>query len=296
MPHVEGLFARLLTDWSGPAGIIRSLSFSMRDQSCTDDILQVTGKVAKKYRSEAGDFLVDLEALNIGHALAPQAASATATMSLPSKTGIAATPLAPMARAVATQPKPDTPDFAKAMMGIIKRGSWNEANALTEHESLLWCEALEDWNPLYWDQNFAAKSAHGGIIAPPAMGWFFGAGAAVNLGLGYLRPGVQIPEPVRRGLTGLALQQALRPGLIADNTPFRIPGCAEAAMVLAKIDYFNPIRPGDKIRSEKALLNCSALKRTKVGEGHFIDFVNACYNQRNELNKAVTMTQFAYHT
>src|SRR4051794_13775996 len=36
-PHVAGLFGRLLTDWSGPTGEIRSLTFAMRTQSCTND-------------------------------------------------------------------------------------------------------------------------------------------------------------------------------------------------------------------------------------------------------------------
>src|SRR5512145_3438477 len=32
-----------------------------------------------------------------------------------------------------------------------------------------WCDAMEDANPVYTDPDFAAKSLHGGIVAPPAM-------------------------------------------------------------------------------------------------------------------------------
>jgi acyl dehydratase len=33
----------------------------------------------------------------------------------------------------------------------------------------LWNEVIEDANPIYWDEPFARRSRHGGIIAPPAM-------------------------------------------------------------------------------------------------------------------------------
>src|SRR4030042_2244953 len=32
-----------------------------------------------------------------------------------------------------------------------------------------WCEAMEDANPLYTDEDFARKSRYGSIISPPAM-------------------------------------------------------------------------------------------------------------------------------
>ncbi|MEO2168989.1 MAG: MaoC family dehydratase N-terminal domain-containing protein, partial [bacterium] len=32
-----------------------------------------------------------------------------------------------------------------------------------------WCDAMGDQNPVYTDPDFAAKSVHGGIVAPPSM-------------------------------------------------------------------------------------------------------------------------------
>ena len=32
-----------------------------------------------------------------------------------------------------------------------------------------WCDAVDDRNPVYTDAAYAAKSCHGGIVAPPAM-------------------------------------------------------------------------------------------------------------------------------
>ena len=31
-----------------------------------------------------------------------------------------------------------------------------------------WCDAMGDGNPLYLDEEAAAKSRHGGLVAPPA--------------------------------------------------------------------------------------------------------------------------------
>ena len=32
-----------------------------------------------------------------------------------------------------------------------------------------WCDAMEDDNPFYTDPEAAARSLHGGLVAPPAM-------------------------------------------------------------------------------------------------------------------------------
>ena len=48
-------------------------------------------------------------------------------------------------------------------------GSWPMADEMGLALIRLWCEVLEDANPLYHDAEYARKSRHGGITAPPAM-------------------------------------------------------------------------------------------------------------------------------
>jgi acyl dehydratase len=292
-PHVAGLFGRLLTDWSGPEGVIRSLVFSMRTQSCTGDMLKVTGRVGRRYRGEDGAYLVDLADLNIGHAVAAQAATATATMALPSRSGAKALPLN-MAESVPDEiPAADVPDFARPFLGTSRGGGWLPARPLTKDEIHLWCEALEDWNPLYWDEGYAGRSRHRGVVAP-ATAMFFGAGSGARLGVGYGKPGEEVPEAVRQGLTGIPLLQSLRQSLVQGGTLVNPPDCPEIAVVKAACLFFVPVRPGDTLRGELRMKTCSQKKKTKLGEGYFITTERLFYNQRDELVRTQEFTVFHY--
>jgi acyl dehydratase len=292
-PHVAGLFGRLLTDWSGPGGEIRSLTFSMRTQSCANDILTITGRVGRRYRGEDGAYLVDLADLNIGHALAAHAATATATMALPSRSGETALPLSAAGSPQVESPAADVPDFARPFLGRSRPGTGLPAWPLTKDEIHLWCEALEDWNPLYWDESYAASSRHGGIIAPPTS-MFFGAGSAAGLGVGYLKPGEPVADAVRQGLTGIALLQSLRQSIVQGGTLVTPPGCPEIAVVQAVSRFFIPLRPGDTARSELRMKNCSQKKKTKLGTGYFVTTERLFYNQRDELVRTQEFTVFHY--
>jgi acyl dehydratase len=292
-PHVAGLFGRLLTDWSGPGGEIRSLTFDMRTQSCTNDILTVTGRVGRRYRGEDGAYLVDLVALNIGHALAAHAATATATMALPSRSGEMAMPLSPTEFIPNESPATDVPDFARPLLGKSRSGGSLPAQPLTSDEIHLWCEALEDWNPLYWDESYAASSRYGGIIAP-ATSMFFGSGSAARLGVGYMKPGEQIPDAVRQGLTGIPLLQSLRQSLVQGNTLVDPPDCPEIAVVQAVCRFFIPLRPGDTAHSQLLMKNCSPKKKTRLGEGYFVTTERRFRNQRDELLRTQEFTVFHY--
>lgn len=293
-PHVAGLFSRLCTDWSGPGANLRKLSFRMNTQMYRNDILTIAGKVGEKYRGPEGEYLVDLVDMTIATADTSQAATASATLELPSASG--------REPAVTLQPRdksgsgPDgpMPDFAKEMLGVVKEGNKEPERPLTADEVHLWCEALEDWNPSYWDSEFAAEGRYGGIVAPH-VGMFYGAGSSVNAGLGYGKPGLETPGPILRGLTGVPLLQELRQGLMAAGSPFSPPGCPEVAVTQATIESFAPLRVGDTLRTEQRLLSCSPFKRTKLGDGYFLTFQNALFNQRGEPVKTLAMSLFYYH-
>jgi acyl dehydratase len=294
-PHVAGLFGRLLTDWSGPGGEIRSLTFSMRTQSCTNDILTVAGRVGRRYRGEDGAYLVDVVDLNIGHALAAHAATATATMALPTRSGQNALPLSATVSAQAGPPATDVPDFARPFLGKSRPGGHLPARPLTKDEIHLWCEALEDWNPLYWDETYAAASHHGGIIAPAAS-MFFGAGSGAGLGVGVMKPGKPVPDAMRQGLTGLPLLQSLRQSLVQANTLVNPPDCPEIAVVQADCRFFIALRPGDTARSVLQMKACTPRKKTRLGEGYFITTERLFYNQRDDLIRTQEFTVFHYQT
>jgi acyl dehydratase len=294
-PHISGLFSRLLTDWSGPGGEIRSMTMRMASSGCAGDILTVAGKVGRKYVSDDGEHLVDIEDITLGTSESPRATVASATMALPTRdTAVRAPALQhhvnpPVAVA-------DTPAFARDLIGQVTASRIPETSPLTEHEIVLWCEALEDWNPMYWNHDLAQKSRHGGIVAPPAMGVFFGHGGSVAAGIGVKRPGVEVPAPIRAGLTGLPLLQELRKQLIADNNPYVFEEFPEAAVSQAREDFYRSVRPGDSLHDIYRLANISPLKKTRVGEGHFVKVERMSYNQRDELVKVWTIDLYMYRT
>ena len=291
-PHVAGLFNRLLTDWTGPEGVLRSLSFSMNGQSCSGDLLTITGRVDKKYRNEQGDFLVDVTGLTIGHILLPNAATATATMAVPSRTQPKVRLVVPTAEKPAAKPGENIPDSIKSVLGKPK-AIQRRIRPISADAIHLLCEALEDWNPLYWDKSYADKSAYGGIIAPPTAN-FFGIGSSVNVGLGYLKPGEQVPEPVKRGLTGLPLLQALRDVFLKENSAFKFADYPEVVVAGMSAEYVRPVMTDDLLRVTQEIADCSPLKKTKLGEGHFVTILENTYNQRDELVKAFTKKAFYY--
>ena len=292
-PHVSGLFSRLLTDWSGPEAALRSMSFSMNGQSCAGDILTISGRVGKKYRNEQGDFLVDVVDLNIGHTLSPHAATGAATLALPSRTQ----PQVRTSLSDGTKAPPSAgehvPDFLRPVLGQ-PRTLDRPIRPVTADAIHLLCECLEDWNPLYWDNAYAEKSTHGGIIAPPTS-LFFGVGSGADAGVGYMKPGAHVPEPVKQELTGIALLLSLRETFLKSNSAFTFTDFPELVVVGFDCDFRRPVKPGDLLRQTQEIVDCSALKKTKLGRGYFMTLHDTTYNQRDEVVRVLTKRSFYYH-
>jgi uncharacterized OB-fold protein/acyl dehydratase len=116
-----------------------------------------------------------------------------------------------------------------------------------------WCDAIGDGNPVYLDEEIAAKSRHGGVVAPPA-----------TLDI-WDRP-------------GLPAQPRWRP---ADKPPAEDPrskvlrmlddaGYVGVVAVNSELEIVRYLRPGDLLRNTQMLEDISPEKQTALGTGYFV--------------------------
>lgn len=111
-----------------------------------------------------------------------------------------------------------------------------------------WCDAMGDANPVYTDPAAAARSVHGGVVAPPTM---LQAWNMVGLR--------------RRPATGGAQDQLMRYLDEAGFTSVVATNCEQV--------YHRYLRPGDLLTEDASIEGVSGLKRTALGDGYFVDTV-----------------------
>lgn len=128
-----------------------------------------------------------------------------------------------------------------------------------------WCEMVEDANPIYFDEAYAAATWLQGTFAPPTMLFTW-----------------QMPPPwpeVEResALGGLDLE-----------------GCTATLAVNAVQEYDQPLRYGDELTVTSEIAGISDEKTTRLGTGHFITTKDTFYNQRGEVVGTHSFTLFRY--
>ncbi len=101
-----------------------------------------------------------------------------------------------------------------------------------------WVQAMGDTNPVYTDAGAAARSSHGGLVAPPAM-----------------RPagGEDPGDPL--GLMSAALDGAGFTSVVATNS---------------EQEYYRYLLPGEQVTVRSSLEEVTGPKRTALGEGWFV--------------------------
>jgi uncharacterized OB-fold protein/acyl dehydratase len=108
-----------------------------------------------------------------------------------------------------------------------------------------WVQAMGDANPLYLDADAAARSVHGGLVAPPAM-------AQV-----WTMPGLHRPkddgDPL--GRMSAVLDEAGFTSVVATNSDQ---------------EYYRYLRPGEHVTVRTSLAGVTGPKRTALGEGWFV--------------------------
>ncbi len=113
-----------------------------------------------------------------------------------------------------------------------------------------WTDAIGDANPVYTDAETAARSVHGGLVAPPAMVQVWTMPGLGPPGGGHQRSG---DDPL--GVMMAALDEAGFTSVVATN-------CDQA--------YARYLRPGEQLAVRAELLDVTGPKRTALGEGWFV--------------------------
>jgi uncharacterized protein len=116
-----------------------------------------------------------------------------------------------------------------------------------------WTEAIGDANPFYTDAEAAARSVHGGLVAPPAM-------VQVWTMRG-LHPGGE-PDDDPMGLMSAVLDEAGFTSVVATN-------CEQ--------EYYRYLRHGEHVTVRSRLDGVTGPKRTSLGEGWFVTTVSTWY-------------------
>ncbi len=163
----------------------------------------------------------------------------------------------------------DLPADVAALIGVEQ---YHEVGEFPVERGYIWtsCASVENGNPLFWDDEVAGALT-AGPIAPPTMVsvWF--------------RPHHWAP-----GRTTQVLPLQVHFDL---KERFGLP---EAVMTDNSIEFHEPVRIGDVLRTHQVLRSVSGAKTTKLGTGRFwvIDVVYS--NQDGELVAVESYTGFGY--
>lgn len=265
----QAMFGRFVTDWCGPEADFRSTTLRMIGQVCPGDTAILEGRVGSK-RRDGDDYRVELELNSRNHL--GTACAATASMALPSRDGGAVKP-----RLELEKPKieldPELPDFARDWLGKESEPKPG-AYPVSEAQIMYWADMVEDLNPLYEDSEYARSSRHGGIVAPPMGLITWTMDRPGRSGVNREAPDAGAPDRA---------PWPPRSAVLSEGPHFDPPGAKATVATISEQEYGKLLRPGDRVFSSTECVNCSGLKTTRLGKGHFVTVLNNYYNQHEEL-------------
>jgi acyl dehydratase len=160
-----------------------------------------------------------------------------------------------------------TYEEARAMIGIqtpVRFGRVDVNRAMI----LQYAALIHDGNASYWDEDYA-RAQWGATIAPPGMlmTWL--------IPLEW-EPGAAVPVPLLMGRVPL-------PGDTIVNAS-------------NEVEYFLPVRVGDRLSVTEELTEVSPEKRTSLGTGHFVTTVSTFRRQDGSVVARQTNVLFRFQS
>ncbi len=128
-----------------------------------------------------------------------------------------------------------------------------------------WVDALDDRNPVYLDEEFAATTRFGGIVAPPAML------------LTWMLPRPRIEGIAERG--GAPTEMRFDNPIIALNEA----GYVGTLATNSELEFVRYLRPGDHLRLSTEVESISNRKTTALGKGYFLTWVTTYLDGKDEV-------------
>ena len=168
-----------------------------------------------------------------------------------------------------TEGSPEIPAIVQALIGVVQ---YPEESSFAIEMGYVYntCAAVQNGNPLFWDEGVAQEITQGWITPPTMMSVWF-------------RPHYWAP-----GASGE--QKALR-------THFDLKellGLPEAIISGNEAVFGVPVRPGDRLRTHQIVRSISEMKDTKVGRGRFWVIDVESFNQDDEFVGRETYTCLGY--
>lgn len=127
-----------------------------------------------------------------------------------------------------------------------------------------WAAALEDYNPVYTDPEFAASSRFGGVVAPPLMlqTWTM--------------PTPKITGIAERG--GSPVEGGANP-----LTPLDEAGFIATLATNSEFEIVRYLRLGEIVTSTMTIESISDKKQTRLGPGHFVTWATTFRDEQGEV-------------
>ena len=128
-----------------------------------------------------------------------------------------------------------------------------------------WVDALDDRNPVYLDEEFAASTRFGGIVAPPAM--------------------LQAWTMPRPQIEGIAERGGAPSEMDSENAISALDEAGYVGTVAtnSELEFERYLRPGDHLRTSIKLESISNRKTTALGQGYFVTWVTTYTNGPDEV-------------